>query len=449
MSIDRDRSICVLGLGYVGLTLAVVMAEQGFRVTGVEINPTTLALLRSARPQFQESGLSVRLHNVIQTGGLRIADRIPQDDHEDRPTVFIISVGTPLGPDGKPRLDMVAAVARDIAHAMPPGALVVLRSTVVIGTTRSLVLPILRSSGKPFQLAFAPERTIEGKALEELRTVPQIVGGLTVDDAWRASVLFSQLTPTTIRVSSLETAEVIKLLDNSYRDVFFAFGNETALLCEAVGLDAIEVIQAANTGYPRTSIAVPGFVGGPCLEKDPHILAHSLAPYGFAPRLINTGRQINEELPRWVIDNAAMDIEPDRMPAEPTISVCGLAFKGRPETDDVRGTPSKILIDRLRERFPTAVLKGQDFAVRDEVIQSLGVEPTSVDGAFQGANLVITANNNARYQSLDCNELFASMGEPALVYDVWGVLDGIQASVNGRAVYRRLGSAAASRAADV
>ena len=449
MSIDRDRSICVLGLGYVGLTLAVVMAEQGFRVTGVEINPATLALLRSARPQFQESGLSVRLRNVMQTGGLRISDTIAQDDGEGRPTVFIISVGTPLGPDGEPRLDMVAAVARDIAGAMPPGALVVLRSTVVIGTTRSLVLPILQSSGKPFQLAFAPERTIEGKALEELRTVPQIVGGLTVDDAWRASVLFSQLTPTTIRVSSLETAEVIKLLDNSYRDVFFAFGNEAALLCEAIGIDAIEVIQAANTGYPRTNIAVPGFVGGPCLEKDPHILAHSLAPYGFAPRLVNTGRQINEELPGWVIDNAAMDIQPDRMPTRPIISVCGLAFKGRPETDDVRGTPSKILIDRLKELFPSAVLRGQDFAVRDEVIRSLGVEPTSIDGAFRGANLVITANNNARYQSLDCSELFATMGEPALVYDVWGVLDGMQASVKGKTVYRRLGSAAALRAVDV
>jgi nucleotide sugar dehydrogenase len=399
-----DRDICIVGMGYVGLTLAVVLAERGFRVTGLEINPDILNRLRSGRSHFHEVGLPVRLRKVLDTGALQIREHIAAG--ANLPTAYIISVGTPLGIDGKPRIDMVEHVTREIAEAMPSGSLIVLRSTVVIGTTRKVVLPVLQASGKEFHLAYCPERTIEGKALEELRSLPQIVGGLGPRDAWRAAAIFQELTPTTLRVSSLETAEVIKLLDNSFRDLFFAFGNEVALLCDAIGIDGVEVIQAANTGYARTNIASPGFVGGPCLEKDPHILAYSLAPFDFTPKLISAGRQLNEDLPGHVIHSLLIDLPKDRLPAVPIVSICGLAFKGRPETDDLRGTPAKILIQEIKSALPGADIRGQDFAVSPEAIASLGLKPVSIEEAFEGANLVIVANNNAKYQWLDYNELF-------------------------------------------
>src|SRR5262249_53567715 len=161
--------------------------------------------------------------------------------------------------------------------------------------------------------------------------LPQVVGGLTEDDALRGAQLFQRITPTTIRVSSLEAAEIIKLLDNSYRDLFFAFGNEVALLCDSAGLDGIEVIRAANMGYERTNLALPGFVGGPCLQKDPHILMHSLAEFGFKPRMVAAARALNEALPQHVIDQIMVDLRKAAIPHDSEISVCGLAFKGRPE----------------------------------------------------------------------------------------------------------------------
>ena len=143
-----------------------------------------------------------------------------------------------------------------------------MRSTVKIGTTRNLVHPVLEASGKRFDLAFCPERTVEGQALEELRWLPQIVGGETLDVTVRAGQLFQFLTPTVVRVSSVETAEMVKLVDNSQRDVHFAYSNEVARVCDVIGISAAEVIQAGKRGYPRTNLPMPGPVGGPCLEKD-------------------------------------------------------------------------------------------------------------------------------------------------------------------------------------
>jgi nucleotide sugar dehydrogenase len=446
MTAQVNRNVCIVGMGYVGLTLAVVMAERGFQVTGLEINPDILGRLRSGRPHFHEVGLPLRLRNVLDSGALRIQEKMPVDG--DLPSVFIISVGTPLGSDGKPRIDMVEHVTREIAATMPSGALVVLRSTVVIGTTRKVVLPILQASGKDFHLAYCPERTIEGKALEELRSLPQIVGGLGLQDAWRATMIFQELTPTTLRVSSLETAEVIKLLDNSFRDTFFAFGNEVALLCDAVGIDGVEVVHVANAGYPRTNIALPGFVGGPCLEKDPHILEYSLAPFNFVPRLISTGRHLNESLPGHVVQSVLLDLPKENLPAVPIVSICGLAFKGRPETDDLRGTPANILIRKIRQALPTAEIRGQDFATSFENIASLGLKPVSIEEAFAGANILIVANNNTRYQWLDYSELFQRMANPALVYDVWDVLQGVGLHDQDRVIFRRLGSENAWRKTD-
>jgi len=435
----ENKKVCIVGMGYVGLTLAVVMAECGFDVLGVEINPETVERLRKGKAHFYELGLQSRLARQVKLGNLVFeTPEAAQVAKECR--VFILTVGTPLNDQGNPRMDMVERATNYVKDVMPEDSLIILRSTVRLGTSRNVVQPILKSSGKVFKQAYCPERTIEGKALEELRSLPQIVGGMDEESTWRAARLFQRLTPTTVRVSGLETAEVIKLLDNSFRDLFFAFGNEVAMLCDAAGLDGIEVIKAANTGYERTNIAKPGFVGGPCLEKDPHILQHSLCDFDFTPQLIHHGRKLNEELPVVVSKSILEWTSKHNVPADMKLTICGLAFKGRPETDDLRGTPAKLIIKAVQDAFPKAKIYGQDFAVKDEDIRTLGIEPASAEQAFDGSSVVIIANNHLGYSRLDYEGLSSTMRKQALIFDCWDCISADGQDFSDGVTYLRFGS---------
>ncbi len=331
----------------------------------------------------------------------------------------MVTVGTPLDDNQKPRMDLVERVSAQVGEHMADGSLVVLRSTVRLGATLNVAKPLLAASGKSFDLAFCPERTTEGRALAELPTLPQVVGGMNRQSQDRAVGVFRRITPTILQVSDIQTAELIKLLDNSYRDLFFGFGNEVALLCEAIGADATEVIKTANLGYERTNIAWPGFVGGPCLEKDPHILIESLAHTGFVPKMIQTARQLNEDLVGHVFDRAIDAIgRRDNL----TIALMGMAFKGRPDTDDLRGSPSLWMIDRIRKELPDATIKAQDYIAKDDAIRKLGVEPVDDREAFEGSDIVMILNNNPRYETLDVETRAATMNRPGVIYDAWNVV---------------------------
>ncbi|MCC6274532.1 MAG: nucleotide sugar dehydrogenase, partial [Leptospiraceae bacterium] len=171
--IESDGKICVMGLGYVGLTLAVTLADVGFDVYGIEIRDDILEKLKNGEAHFYEPKLNEKLKKVIKKNRFCFFEHIPSDKTMD---VFIITVGTPLGKDGKPRMDMIQHVTEEIAANIKPGNLVIMRSTLKLGITRHLVMPILEQTGKEFDLAFCPERTLEGNAMQELRYLPQIVG---------------------------------------------------------------------------------------------------------------------------------------------------------------------------------------------------------------------------------------------------------------------------------
>ncbi|NEW96020.1 nucleotide sugar dehydrogenase [Rhodopseudomonas sp. BR0G17] len=418
MRIGVDEEVCVLGLGYVGLTLAVAMADAGFRVQGIEIRDQVLNLLAEGKAHFFEPGLENRLARVVRSGHFTAHKTIPENYNG---TVFIVTVGTPLGPDGRSRLDMVESVAREVSNRLKDGDLVIMRSTVKLGTTRKIVVPILQASGKRFDLAFCPERTLEGKALTELRQLPQIVGGDTDAASIRASQLFNRLTPTVVRVSDIETAEMIKLIDNASRDVAFAYANEVARACDAVGISAVEVIQAGKLGYPRTNLPMPGPVGGPCLEKDPHILAEGLAERGMAPAITLAARRLNEDQPSEVVHFLKQLAESlDGFPAEPTIALLGIAFKGRPATDDLRGTMARPVLDALRQAFPRARFRGYDAVVATAEIERFGLEPSpTLEAAMDGASLALILNNHPTFSAADPELLVQPMTRPAILYDFW------------------------------
>ena len=199
----RDREVCILGLGYVGLTLAVTMADIGFKVVGVEVLDDVVESLSKGVPHFFEPGLESRLKRVIKYGNFLIKKKIPDKWNG---SVYIITVGTPLDENKRVRLDMVKNVSSEVASHIKEDDLVIMRSTLRLGTTRNIVLPILKRKCNKFDLAFCPERTLEGKALIELRQLPQIVGGMSGQVSVRVSQLFQLITPTVVRVSDVETA---------------------------------------------------------------------------------------------------------------------------------------------------------------------------------------------------------------------------------------------------
>ena len=442
--IKKNQNICIIGMGYVGLTLAAIMSDRGFNVWGIEKNPDILKMLKQGKPHFLEKGFEPRIKGNLDAGKLHFLSKLSElnnDPHE--PLVYIITVGTPLDDAAKLRMDMIEIVSKEIANHMSDNALIILRSTVQLGTSRNVVKRILDKSGKQFMLAYCPERTIEGNAMAELAVLPQIIGSLTEASGVQAEAVFRKITPTVIMVSSLESAEIIKLLDNSYRDLNFAIGNEVALLCEAAGLDGREIIRAANTGYVRTQISDPGFVGGPCLHKDPHILQESLAVYGYVPKLIKQGRALNESIPSHVCDSLDATGIISSKGKDTKISILGMAFKGRPETDDTRASPSLDIVACLKQRYPEAMICGHDFAVGDSVISKFGMMPVDLKQAFDHASIVIVANNNKKYEWIDLDTLIMSMSKPAAIYDIWSVLPAYRGlSAEGQLRFFHLGGGA-------
>jgi nucleotide sugar dehydrogenase len=301
---------------------------------------------------------------------------------------------------------------------------------------------LLQATGKTFDLAFCPERTLEGKALLELRTLPQVVGGVDDRSTFRASQAFSFLTPSIVRVSNAETAELVKLINNTQRDFLFAFSNEVAAICDAVGVSAHEVIASGNLGYPRANLPYPGPVGGPCLEKDPYILAEGLERYGFTPQLSLAGRLWNESLPTRSIAELALDLRTRGVPSPRRITLAGVAFKGRPETDDLRGSLIVPILAALRLQFPEAEFVAWDPIVSEANLASLGLIPMpTAEAAFEGSSLVIFQNNHHALERLRLPELTRLMAKPGTVYDYWNQHIGLDGSeLADGVIYRALGA---------
>jgi len=439
MSIQR-HDVGIVGLGYVGLTLAAAMADVGLEVVGVEKRSDVARLVASGRAHFHENGLAPILKAVVDAGRLIVAERLT-----DRPPcdTYIITVGTPLDANGNARLDMIENASREVAEAMSDGALVLLRSTVKIGTARNVVRPILAASGKSFDLAMCPERTLEGNALSEIRHLPQIVGADEPRARQRAVELFQRLTSQVLTVSSLETAEIIKLADNTFRDVRFGFANEIARLCDAVGVSANEVINTGKLGYTRTNIALPGLVGGPCLEKDPHILRQSALAFGVDLDITAAARLVNERQPVECAEFICAELDRRGVPEDARVDLLGLAFKGIPETDDLRGAMSLHVASALKRIRPAMRLRAYDPVVAADAILALPhdmaviAEPAEIG---RGAAAIVITNNHPAFGAMSWSTLSGALAENGFIYDFWNHFSDVD-TVRSRKAYYAVGSA--------
>lgn len=427
------HDVAVVGLGYVGLTMAVALADAGVRVLGYDVNPRLVEHLRRGEFPFFEPGIP-EAHATLPPGRFDIVDELPAT----LPPAVIVCVGTPVDDTThEPELRFLYAALDTLVPRLTDGTLVILRSTLPVGTSRSIVLPRLQERVAEPLLAFSPERTIQGKALQELRELPQIIGGLDDRSVDRARELLGRLNRNQVVVSSLEAAEMVKLICNCHTDLIYGFGNEVALMAEAIGLDATEVIAAANLDYPRPDLHRPGFVGGSCLVKDPYLLIRSAEKGGYFPPLVSAARRLNEQVPFHVADRVLRALKANGRGDDAKVLVCGLAYKGWPVTDDVRGAPSGPIIEAMRGHVASVV--AHDFMVGADRAAAMGVELVGLEDGFAGADAALVLINHPDYARADIGRLVSTMRAPAVVFDAWGLYQDRLASKDGELTYLRLG----------
>ena len=352
------RRVCVVGLGYVGLPTAAVLASRGVKVIGVDVDQERVATVNSGMAPFDESGLDTLVADAAASGALSARGEPALAD------AFIIAVPTPIGEDRKPDLSYVRTAIDDLAPVLRKGNLVVVESTCPVGTTESvctwldslrpdLTLPHLAGGASDIRVAYCAERILPGNALVEIITNDRVIGGVSPACAAAAQRLYEVFVEGTCHVTNVRTAELAKLAENAFRDVNVAFANEMSLVCSALDIDPWELIGLANR-HPRVEILNPGpGVGGHCIPVDPWFIADA-TPY-LTP-LIQAARRVNDGMPKVVADRVAVECEGL---VSPVVACLGLAYKS--DTADLRESPAIEVVKNLRERINGRILVVEPF----------------------------------------------------------------------------------------
>ncbi|NLN70748.1 MAG: nucleotide sugar dehydrogenase [Chloroflexi bacterium] len=333
----KFSSVCVIGMGYIGLPTASMFASKGIQVTGVDTNARVITALQAGKAHIAEPGLQEHLLNALHSGRLAVSTEVVSAE------AFIIAVPTPFYDDKQADLRAVVAASQSIVPHLRRGNLVILESTSPPRTTVDIVAPILEKSGlkvgADFLLAYSPERVLPGRILQELVENPRVIGGVDPASAEAGRDLYQTFVQGEIILTDATTAEMVKLMENTFRDINIAVANEFSRLADAFNVDIWEAISIANR-HPRVNILRPGVgVGGHCIDVDPWFLVEA-APE--SARLIKAARGINDSQPAFVakhIQSIARGLEGK------TIAFLGLAFK--PDVDDVRESPAVALARHL------------------------------------------------------------------------------------------------------
>jgi UDP-N-acetyl-D-mannosaminuronic acid dehydrogenase len=414
--------VVIFGMGYVGVTLAVSLSNRGHQVTGIDIKDKIVNSLNRGSPHVFEPGLTDMLTANLNRNSISFSSNLEFDTDQ----VYVVAVGTPLDSDSKPDMSALLDVLKVISTVLKPGNQVMLRSTVPVGVTREVVIPYLEDKtglkvGRDFHISFAPERTIEGNAMHELKTLPQVVGGYSPQCVKYAVEFWSTLTPTVVRVETLEAAEMVKLANNTFRDLSFSFANELALLADRYNVNSFNLINAANEGYPRNKIPLPSpGVGGYCLTKDPILFSctskgpRSDAVLGVASRMVNERAALYpvELVKRYAkrLDLSLSDVK---------ILIIGVAFKGIPETTDVRGSVAIDVLSELNNYVDDVF--AWDAVIKPEKLKEIGFKVLgNLETSINYANVILILNN---HKDNVCSDIFTIPNDNRLVFDGWNQID--------------------------
>lgn len=338
------EKICVVGLGYIGLPTAAVIANRNIKVVGVDVNPHVVETLNSGRIHITEPDLDVLVRAAVNSGNLR-ATLTPE-----AADVFVIAVPTPFKGDHEPDLSYVRSAVEAVAPVLKTGDVIILESTSPVGTTAQICLwlgqerpdltfPHIAGDASDVRVAYCPERVLPGHVLRELVENARIIGGMSELCSERAADFYRTFVIGDCISTNSQTAEMAKLVENASRDVNIAFANELSIICDKLHVDVWELIQLANQ-HPRVNILQPGpGVGGHCIAVDPWFLVYS-APDDT--RMIKTAREVNDAKPQWVVEQVMCEAQRFK---SPRIACLGLAFKAN--IDDLRESPSVDIVKSL------------------------------------------------------------------------------------------------------
>ncbi len=427
-----EDTICVVGLGYVGLPLAVAFDDAGADVLGYDIDDEKVHQLRSGDDPTGELG-----DDVIADSDVRFtSDPTAMADA----SYVIITVPTPIDQHKKPNLSHVEAAAETIGTNMQPGTTVVLESTVFPGMTREVLVPTLEaasglSAGEDFWVGYSPERISPGDDGRGINDVVKLVSGqdeVTREDLAR---LYERIVDAGVhRAPDIETAEAAKVIENVQRDVNIALVNELAIVCHHLGLDTHGVLEAAGTKWNFHDEYRPGLVGGHCIPVDPMYLVYRSRLDRFVPKLILQAREINEYVPKHTAELTVKQLNGvGNVLQESRVLVLGLAYK--PNNGDIRTSQASVVVDELRE-FNVEVVGYDPYADDDEMRSYFDIDIQETL-SFAGFDGIVLATPHDEFQQLDLGAVAAELNDSPVIVDVMGVLDPTTVSENGFA-YQRL-----------
>jgi len=337
--------VCVVGLGYIGLPTAALISSHGIDVLGIDISQSVVDTINKGDIHIVEPGLAEVVKSVVANGKLKASTTPEEAD------VFVIAVPTPFKEDHQPNLDYIFAAAKNIAPYIKPGNLIILESTSPVSTTEQMKAVLEEANpslvNEDVHYAFCPERVLPGNIMAELVSNSRVVGGLTKMAGEKSKAFYKQFVEGEVFETTARTAELCKLVENSFRDVNIAFANELSLICHQENVDVFELIEMANK-HPRVNILTPGVgVGGHCIAVDPWFIIKKNPEHS---ELIKTGRLVNLKKTDWVVEQIIERIESfkSKNNAEPKIACLGLAFK--PNIDDLRESPAIDVCEKLLQK---------------------------------------------------------------------------------------------------
>ena len=389
---QQNKNVCIIGLGYIGLPTAALLANTGYKVHGVDVNQHAVDVINQGKIHIVEPDLDTFVHSAVASGNLRAATQPAEAD------VFMICVPTPFvhddNPIPQPDLSYVEAGAKAIVPYVRPGNIVILESTSPVGTTE-LVRDTLQQNGvdvSNIHFSYCPERVLPGRIMIELIENDRVVGGLTEEATEQTAAFYKTFVKGEVLKTNSRTAEMCKLVENSSRDVGIAFANELSILCDGLGIDVNELIRFANR-HPRVNILQPGCgVGGHCIAVDPWFI---VAKDPQNSKLIRSAREVNNYKNQWVIEkvkNAALKFQIDNgRPAR--IACMGLAFK--PDIDDLRESPALAVAEALHgEKFDMV-------AVEPNIATYKGLKLAAVEDAVKGSDILVFLVKHRQFIGLD------------------------------------------------